>query len=367
MAESALRSLVSGLMQGGPAPAGMADYRTSVQGAVQRPRNSADLLGGLSQFTSLDTPQNMSLGATAADIALGFAPGIGTAQGIRDFERARRDDNVLGMALGGLSAIPVAGGIVRAGKGIGRAVEGALDMSQAARMQRAADEGFDERVFYHGTGSDFEAFDPGQSRGARYNTGVFLTDNPDVASTYASGSNKQVMPLRVRMKNPINVHAEGANWNRLGPDVVVELPERYAMSADDQLLYALQGGDIPESMKSNAQTTTMRALFPETYDYEDDFMDTNDFARWAKTQGVDSVIFNDIVDRGPSGVFSNQNAMKPSRNIVMFEPSSIRSVNAAFDPAKRGSSNLMAGVAGTAVTGSALRSLVPQEQERRPD
>jgi hypothetical protein len=149
MAQSALRGLVSGLMQGGPAPSGMASAQTAIQNAAQRPQSSADMLGGLSQFTSLDTPQDMSLGATAADIALGFAPGIGTAQGIRDFERARRDDDMLGMALGGLSAIPLAGGIVKAGRGIGRAAEGALDISQAARLAPDAVE--DSFTAYHGT------------------------------------------------------------------------------------------------------------------------------------------------------------------------------------------------------------------------
>jgi hypothetical protein len=107
----------------------MASYQTAVQNAVQRPQNNADMLGGLSQFTSLDTPQNMSLGATVADIGMGFLPFVGTAQGMRDFERARRDDDMLGMALGGLSAIPFAGGIVKAG----RAVEGAMDVAQAGK------------------------------------------------------------------------------------------------------------------------------------------------------------------------------------------------------------------------------------------
>lgn len=66
----------------------------------------------------LDQPE-MTGAETAADIALGFAPGIGTAMGFRDFERARRDDDKLGMGLGILSMIPVAGGAVRAaGKGL---------------------------------------------------------------------------------------------------------------------------------------------------------------------------------------------------------------------------------------------------------
>jgi hypothetical protein len=76
-------------------------------------------MGGLSQFTSLDTPEDMSLGATLADIGMGFAPGIGTAQGLRDFERARRDEDALGMLLGGLGVVG-AGGIVKAGRAAGK-------------------------------------------------------------------------------------------------------------------------------------------------------------------------------------------------------------------------------------------------------
>jgi hypothetical protein len=153
MAESALRAL----MQGGPAPAGMASIQTVIQNAAQRPQSRADLLGGLSQFTSLDTPQDMSLGATAADIALGFAPGIGTAQGIRDFERARRDDDMLGMALGGLSAIPVAGGIIKAGRGIGKAANVAQEIRESASPSALRDVDVSYRGEHTTPGPDYGA------------------------------------------------------------------------------------------------------------------------------------------------------------------------------------------------------------------
>jgi len=68
----------------------------------------------------LDQPE-MTGTETAADIALGFAPYVGTAMGFRDFERARRDDDKLGMGLGILSMLPVVGGAVKAGrKGVNR-------------------------------------------------------------------------------------------------------------------------------------------------------------------------------------------------------------------------------------------------------
>lgn len=68
------------------------------------------------KYTSLDTPQDQTLGETLGDVALGFVPGLGTAQGGRDFERARRDNDWLGMGLSAASMLPVVGGVVKAGK-----------------------------------------------------------------------------------------------------------------------------------------------------------------------------------------------------------------------------------------------------------
>ena len=65
------------------------------------------------KFVSLDTPNDSDLGDLAIDIGAGFLPVIGTAQAGRDFERARREDDKLGMALSSLGAIPVVGGVTR--------------------------------------------------------------------------------------------------------------------------------------------------------------------------------------------------------------------------------------------------------------
>jgi hypothetical protein len=50
---------------------------------------------------------------------------------------------------------------------------------------------------------------------------------------------------------------------------------------------------------------------------------------------------------------------------IIFDPSNIRSVNAAFDPAKRGSANLLAGGAATAVGVGAMTRSQQEEQNRR--
>jgi GNAT superfamily N-acetyltransferase len=68
------------------------------------------------------------------------------------------------------------------------AIEKGLDMSHEARMQRARDMGYDtDTTYYHGTDrAGFKSFDmpwEGKTRG----TGVFFTDDLEMAQTYQSG------------------------------------------------------------------------------------------------------------------------------------------------------------------------------------
>lgn len=373
MAQSALRALTQQLMQGGPAPSGMASYQTAVENAVQRPQNNADMLGGLSQFTSLDTPQNMSLGATVADIGMGFLPGVGTAQGMRDFERARRDDDMLGMALGGLSAFPFVGGVVKAGKGIGKAAEGALDMSRAARMQRAREQGFDvDNILYHGTDQEFDQFNV-EGRGKTAGSGAFFTDDPKLAETYLSLRGGNILPVMARKSDMPIVRVmpyedgEIPNWSDISRAnyPVIEYPDG---TQDD--LFDVFGLD--------------------------DVTSTDEIAALAREKGFPGITIEGIRDAGPNshiynakeylsqkyGInvaddFSNVSGSqfaearqyvddlykRPSSITSIFDPSYIRSVNAEFNPANRGSANLMAGVMGGAVGLSALRQIMPQQEQ----
>lgn len=70
------------------------------------------------RFVSLDTPQDSDAADVGLDIGAGFLPGVGQALSARDFERARREGDVLGMSLAGVGMVPVVGGVARAaGKG----------------------------------------------------------------------------------------------------------------------------------------------------------------------------------------------------------------------------------------------------------
>ena len=99
----------------------------------------AQLKRTVRELVSLDTPQDESIGTTAADIGLGFVPGIGTAQAYRDFERARREGSGLGMAMAGIGMIPEAGGLLKVAEKSG---EGLTDL---ARKYLDFDPRFDKR------------------------------------------------------------------------------------------------------------------------------------------------------------------------------------------------------------------------------
>jgi hypothetical protein len=188
---------------------------------------------------------------------------------------------------------------VKAGK---KAAKGLLDMSQAARMQRARDMGFDtERVFYHGTGKDFDAFDVDKAGSSTdsgwYGSGVYLTPDPDIAAAYAKNEylgyeGGRIIPTHVRLKNPYT-------WTENDP--------------------------IPKNKKESDAVREGLMM-----------------------QGYDGVIVPDFLD--PSKI----------EEIVVFDPANIRSVNAAFDPAKRESANLMYGLGGTGILGG-----ISQQREER--
>lgn len=123
MAQSALRALTQQLMQGGPSPSGMASYQTAVQNAANRPQpkpigqQMADVLGGVSLPLS-PVPIVGDIAGLGADAAMYAA-----------YPEERTLGNAAMTLAGIVPGIPGAA-----------AVKAGLDMSQAARMQRA-DEG----------------------------------------------------------------------------------------------------------------------------------------------------------------------------------------------------------------------------------
>jgi hypothetical protein len=186
-------------------------------------------------------------------------------------------------ALGVLPLVPGAAA-VRAARGASP-LEGTLDMSQAARMQRAAEQGFDvDMPVYHGTAVDFQQFDPDRSFGSQFWS---TTDKAAIEAGEVGAAGRGVIKeMYQRIKNP-------AGWAEY---------DKY--STDELIAKGYDGLALPDA---DGQIT-----------------------------------------------------------YVAFDPSQYRDVNAAFDPAKRGSANLMAGAAGATIGLSALRN-IQRDEEPQPN
>jgi hypothetical protein len=191
---------------------------------------------------------------------------------------------------------------------------GEAGMTTEARMARAAEMGFDtETVLYHGSGENFanggeritgniDAFNPELS-GKSSKTGApagtfFFSSDPEVASSYTvkwqgdfsetfkPGAN--VTPVLLKLDNPLVVDARGENWR-----------------------------DI---------------------EYNGEFYDINELTELVKSSGeYDGLIINNVIDEGVGNTSGN-----PATTTVVFDPSNIRSVNAAFDPDASDSADLLA-------------------------
>ena len=189
-------------------------------------------------------------------------------------------------------------------------VNKALDMREAARMKRAEEMGFDtSQTYYHGTKEDIRGF-----KGT-----TFLTDNPELAKTY-SGKSGSVYPVHIKQDAEVIKDMEGGSWRQDG-------------------------------------------------------LTTDDIAYDLFQDGADSVRFKDINDVGENAFhFADQSKgykefreseaeilkKLSSENVLAIkDPSQIRSVNAVFDPAKKESSNLLAGLGGAGILGASM--LTPEQ------
>jgi hypothetical protein len=192
------------------------------------------------RLVSLDQPQDATAADITADIAAGFTP-LQYPQAIRDFERARRESDPVGMGLASLAAIPVAGGFAKA-VNVARKGDVAAERLEALRIaqQNAAkpvsegglglrpDNTPEERAqalgyqpFYHGTQRlDRLLEKPGlDPRRATSGPMPFGTDAPQLASNYAmsKADTSRIAESEGEFKNFFQTQARnvGGRGNRL--------------------------------------------------------------------------------------------------------------------------------------------------------
>jgi hypothetical protein len=188
---------------------------------------------------------------------------------------------------------------------------GELPMDLASRMARAQQMGFDTNTrYYHGTGRHFDEFKPNADKvtgGGLNDRGVFLSPEPSTGSRYArdfGGDSPSVLPLYTRVEKPLSLDAKTF--------------EKVQKIADK----ARRGEPLGEIESIFLQDDL--AKFGIDWDGASHPVDAIQRAGF------------DAIDKG-KGRFGLAEAER-----MVFDPAKIRSVNADFDPVKRGSANLMA-------------------------
>jgi hypothetical protein len=242
---------------------------------------------------------------------------------------------------------------VRAADAVKELAKRGIDMSQAARMQRAAEQNYTPDL-YHGTAADISEFNPMQFGGSATKArsaklGTWLVDNPEVAGGYARFAAEDV-PVQKLLD-------QSTEAERLGN---YDEANRLNILAEDLEL----GGKLRNAGGQNVMPLRARGNFLERDALGATMSDLNDsqlydWAREAKAKGFDGLKINNFSDNVDYGQYM------PATHYLVFDPSNIRSVNAAFDPAKRNSRDLMAGVAATGIGLSALRN-INQDSEQMP-
>lgn len=166
---------------------------------------------------------------------------------------------------------------------------------------RAAAMGFQD--VYHGTTK-------GAKKDQLYDAEFWMTSNPKVANTYATGrpefgrpEGQTVMPLSARFENPMVIDAPyGASWRQIDT----------ALPND-----------------------------PEVLTYSTDML-----SDIAKKQGYDSLIVKNVFDVGGGKIPRSQKGQDAltGTTYAVFDPAQVRSRFAAFDPMRKNEKDILAGV-----------------------
>lgn len=205
-----------------------------------------------------------------------------------------------------------------------------------------------ELPVYHGTNADINAFNV-EGKGKTSGAGAFLTTNPTAAETYVSASGEgNILPLLLKKDDFLTVNAKGRNWadiwtNQLGAKSQgkryslddLGLDKNSATSTDELGMLAnelgLKGTEIRNVKDLGTNSHVMRAkeYLAEKYGIVPD-------ATWSNVTGEQFAEAQDAMrkfyDAQKADIYAIQ------------DPSLIRSRFAAFDPARKGETGILAGL-----------------------
>jgi hypothetical protein len=281
--------------------------------------NGGGLWKGVRGLLEPETPAEMG-----GLIGASLLPGVGEAIDVADFAAGLQDRDLgrMGWAAGGLLLPFVAGSTLRkVGQRIGRRAKAAdeqrdlfaLPMDEVSRMARAEEAGFDTtRRLYRGT---VEQGAKKATPSVEAGSGVFLTDNPDVAEIF--------------------------RYDREYGEVITS---RFDDAIDDYV--DVDPGDLQELYARTKRPLTLSAddakQFTENTAFQVRVLED------AKNSGYDSIIVPDVMEGVGEWV-------EEGTTYVILDPKNIRSTSATFDPAQAESANLLAGGAGLLGAGMARR------------
>jgi hypothetical protein len=242
-------------------------------------------------------------------------------------------------------------------KGAAKLANDALDMSAEARMQRAAEQGFNvNEVLYHGTDKSFDNFIPKRGLSGRAS---YLTPDADVASAYAMGDVKY--KKRGEGANLLPAYVRG---NILDQQDLTRGQEIDIWKAiEDYELAKAKPGTLKYEMLTDKKFPSMSESLLDMTDeeYVPDFVQmmeklaeikrTEDILRGLGYTGVRGL--EELIDA------RNRPGLREYESIAVFDPKNIRSVNARFNPLDIDSSNILSGIGAGAV---GLGVLASQEE-----
>ncbi len=241
-----------------------------------------------------------------------------------------------------------------------------LDMSKEARMQRAKEQGFDTYdKMYHGSGNieDFKAFDPKMTGGGadQYGAGFYTTSAPWEASGYAEDGYRGQGKYKAAASGVIPLLTKGRRL--LDVDAMESRHLGDALSLDyDQTRNMLSRSS---ALKRGVDDDDMNPLgdYFESFwgDGAEDWM-IDDLAQQYEGRNPEELmsLFDDNSEEylkalsdvtGFDGLRVNYG---DKVHEVHWKPENLRSTNAAFDPAKKDSSNLLASMGAGTLAGAGL-------------
>lgn len=238
-----------------------------------------------------------------------------------------------------------------------------LDDVYGDKAKRAADMGFGNKTYYHGTNIPIEQFSKealgNNTKAESAAKGFFFTDNPIIADDYAQAAirNGANQPEKIELSKLNKIHSDLRNdiikkygsvdavpegeWKKLAP-INEQITAQYK-KAKALERYWEQGKQSPYNYD-----VKLKQENPLVYDYQSaprtegtEFYKKLDEAVKNKN---DSTRFLNAYDGVGSDILRLPN--RPASEIAtVFEPNQIRSTDAAFDPRFKDSGLIMAGAA----------------------